>query len=531
MPTDELKNIQSGLAGKVSPQINANDLVEPPTTAKFTPPTQPNVPTRTQGTVKNVATDLTSFITAQSEEAKQLEARRQEYAALGADSTLSEMYNQKASEFGATSESLKELKDIQLQLADANTNSEVTKTKIAGAAGQTMGQAQREVTQEDRENAVRNAGLAARAAVLQGNIETGRALAKDAVDIAYQDRQLRNQNLLNQINDLSGTVDKQTQQLLDKEKRVYEEDQQRLEDLKQNIAEAVASGSASQSEIQQLNDPRMDDESKTALAQSIVGRSASTERDLKLEGMRAENAASWALTRQREADTNLKLAESGDPVAIARLGYDPNDVKGGVEGAREYEVQKTDIQAGITAAQSLLSNMEGLNLSSGAYQSPFLTTLAKNVVGTTAGFTAAGSIVPGIGTVTGGLTGLGVSAVTAPSAYSYYKTSKDQFLSDASFLINDGTFKEIVELKASGVTFGQMTEGERIAAGRAATQLAAAAIIDESGQVTGFRGDSKKITQYINEIQIAYEGRQEYLDKQYAIKPDEETEADNIWKE
>jgi hypothetical protein len=308
----------------LSPTVKAGDLASPVTAPKLTEPVVGSIPSRTTGTVKNVATDTQNFITAQSAEQDRLTQLREEYKQLGLQGSLSDLSEQKQTEFGATPEALRELKDIQLQLSDNKTASELTKTKIEGAAGQTLSQAQREVTQEDREQAVRDAGLAARAAVLQGNIETARALAKDAVDIAFQDRSLKNQNLINQINDLQGVVDGQTAQLLEADKRKYEAEQAAIKELKENIASAMISG-ASQSEIARLNDPELDDASKLALAQAIIARGANQMRNLDIAAKEATIANTYDQIADRKA--RLDLAEKAAQLEIDKATATEEEVK------------------------------------------------------------------------------------------------------------------------------------------------------------------------------------------------------------
>lgn len=302
-----------------STRIKAADLANPPKPVSLPAPVQPRLPTGTNRLVQNVARDVNGFISAQSEEAKQLKELQATYGALADQSSLSEIYNQTRADFGITPDTLQELKDIDLQLTDMNTTSDLTKTRISGASGQTFEQGQREVTQEDRENAVRSAGLAARAAVIRGNIETGTKLAQDAVNILYQDRTLKATNLLNQISILQGQVDKQTAQLLEQDKRAYEAELSRIKELKDRISTAMVSG-ATQVEIGQLNDPTLSDEDKLALAQGIVARGATQMRNLEIASKNASIAAS---------NTNrlLALASAGDQGAIKKLGFDPRAVK------------------------------------------------------------------------------------------------------------------------------------------------------------------------------------------------------------
>ncbi len=90
-------------------------------------------------------------------------------AQIAGEGTLSELFSSQQEQFGIP-QNMKTLQDLQLQLSDIDTGSDLTQTRLQGAAGQTAGQAGREITQEQRENAVRRAGTAARAAIIQGTL-------------------------------------------------------------------------------------------------------------------------------------------------------------------------------------------------------------------------------------------------------------------------------------------------------------------------------------------------------------------------
>lgn len=294
-------------AKKLVGSISASDLANPVSPAPLTPPVEPS-PLPSNGMVKAVADETNNIIAAQTEEAKQLKDLRGQFAALGEQGSLSDLYSSLSSEYELP-QNMKELKDINLQLTDMQTDSDLTKSRIAGAAGQTLGQGGREITQEDREHAIRSAGLAARAAVLQGNIETASSLVSQAVNIAYQDRTLKNQNLLAQIQDLSGVVDDQTQQLLDKEQRKYEEDQAKIAEIKQAVNAAALSGAASAQEMQQLSDPLLSDEDRLALAQGIVARGAREDRAL-------DRANTQSLIDERLTGGSTVTSSSGETLQV-----------------------------------------------------------------------------------------------------------------------------------------------------------------------------------------------------------------------
>lgn len=304
-----LKQLKTG----VQPTVSADSLMNAPKQVTVPQPVLPSIPSSTLNIAKNVARDTDGFISAQTEEAKQLKEMQATYGALNSEGSLSDVFKNTQEQYGVTPESFRELKDLQLQLNDLDTGSGVTQTRIEGAAGQTLATAQREVTQEQKENAVRSAGLASRAAVLQGNIQTATQLAKDAVNIAYQDRTLKATNLLNQIEMLQGQVDKQDAQLLEEEKRGYEAELAAIKEVKDATANAMVNG-ATQAEISQLTDPTIDDATKLALAQSITARGNNEMRGLDMEAKRsslltdqAQRANIYSQIEDRE--TRLTLAQ------------------------------------------------------------------------------------------------------------------------------------------------------------------------------------------------------------------------------
>ena len=401
----------------------------------------------------------------------------------------------------------------QINTITANRDAAVLSLEGQGR-GQTEGFVGGEQARINREAAIKALPIQAQLAAAQNKVQ----LAQDHINtwgaILMQDAQNKynfKKEQFGALKDYLTDVEKMRLAKLEKENdRKYAEKQNNIQQLTAIMADAAANGQGGLiSQIKTLNPETVTAQQLLSLAGQLRKPTTATKRDTQVVGD--------------------KLIDMQTGEVISDFSKSPANDYSTPEGARQYETQKADIQMGYNTATKLLENKTGLNLSTGAYQSPAMATLLKNVGGSVAGFGVAGSVVPGIGTAAGLATGLGVGLVTAPSAYSYNRTQKDQFLADASFLINDSTFAEIRDMKAQGVTFGNMTEGERIAAGRAATNLASAAIIDESGMVTGFRGSADNIEKYIRDIQIAYEGRQEYLDKQYAITQDDEDEAATLW--
>lgn len=345
----------------IQPTVSANDLANPAPRVNLTTPPAPTIPERTGATVNNVLGSIRST----SENARRLQEEQAAFQSFVDGSSGFDIQNQQLERFGVTPEVLKELKDVELQLSDMNTASDLTKTRIANAPGQTLAAAQRELTQEDRENAVRSAGLAARAAVLQGNIETGRALANDAVNIAMQDRTFQANAKIMQINQLKDVVDEETRQLLEVEKRNYEAELAKIEEVKTNVANAMVNG-ATQSEMAMLNDPNMSDDDKIALAQSITARGANQMRNLEMAQKSASIRASNASAALNEAELvayNKAQEDAANGILSPEQMKVANDVnkdfesqpivKAYVEGLQSYSVLEETIKNGIDGIQDI----------------------------------------------------------------------------------------------------------------------------------------------------------------------------------
>lgn len=408
-------------------QVSADTLVTPPKAPTLTPPAF--APPPRTGTADAVARDLDGLITAQTQEAADLRKKRQEFADIGALGTLGEFREQQLAEFGVP-ENLRELKDIQLQLADIDTASALTETRIEGAAGQTLGQAGREVTQEQRENAVRRTGLAAQAAVLQGNIKTATSLVNDAVNTTFQDRQLQNQNIIAQINDLSGTVDDQTQQLLDQEKVAREADQARVQEVKDAVSDAMNSGAATSQEVAQLTDINATDEDRLALAQSITARGATADRSLdravQLAELEKARRASTTVIDRGDGRKQLINSQTGEVIAT----YGEGELTSVVPFSEQSPTAEASAQIGVTLVDDLKTH-EGLNKAVGPSK-------------------------------LGRFTPLKVDVLSGDVA---------DFVASVAQLTGELTLDKLVQKKAEGATFGALSNAELFLLADSATKI------------------------------------------------------------
>ena len=200
--------------------------------------------------------------------------------------------------------------------------------------------------------------------------------------------------------------------------------------------------------------------------------------------------------------------QSGDIIRTFGAEEGPSVIK--------FEQESQEIQDDIFRVDELLSNTRGLKSATGALQSPLiggffgggLTTGANDGI-----FDKALRFTPGIGNINNAI---------------QTKNDTQDFLSGVSFMVNSATFDELMNLKAGGATFGALTEGERIAIGRAANNLSAAVEVDGSGNVTGIRASEEKATQWLNDLRLGFEEKQDLLNSQHGLNSQELAEINNI---
>lgn len=104
--------------------------------------------------------------------------------------------------------------------------------------------------------------------------------------------------------------------------------------------------------------------------------------------------------------------------------------------------------------------------------------------------------------------------------------NKADFLTDASYIINNLTFDKLKELKASGASFGALSEGELKAIGDASGVLSAMAI-KKDGQITGFKGTETKALEQIQLIQSKLQKERDALGSDL-LSPQEQLQIYNL---
>ncbi|MFS4438597.1 hypothetical protein ACMA5I_10315 [Paracoccaceae bacterium GXU_MW_L88] len=284
-----------------------------------------------------------------------------QFRALGSEEapSFSSYFENELGKLG-TPDAVNQLREANNELVRLNTQYDVQNVQIE--EGNSIGQAQREVTQNDRERAVMTAGVAARAQLLQGNIEIAQSIARDATNFAFQDRQLQLQNMGAQLDYLSRIVEGEEAQLIAERQRLLQQEAEELQFVKDNVSMAIASGGASQSEIAQMTNPMTTDEQKLAIAQSIVGRTATSDRQLQ----RRAQEASIANVYDQMAQRRIAAAQAARAQADAQA-----------DAAEKAKAQKTAASESALEIKRIAESLKGHSGMGGAVGAGFKKTVGS----------------------------------------------------------------------------------------------------------------------------------------------------------
>lgn len=407
----------------VAPEVSAESLTQP--TAPITVPepiVAEEIPTAPIAAAKE---DLSGFIAAESEEAKRLQQLRDEQASFAGDTGLSSLFQQQLERSGQP-EDMAALRDIDLQLAGLSEEGLGRQVDVNRAAGGTMAGTGRVISAEKARANVKAYGLAARASVLRGNIQMASQLATQAVQFAYQDRTLRNQNMQNQISSLQSVVDDQTAQLLEKDRRQYEEDQAQIGRIQTAVDDAMKSGVATANEVDRLTSPDTTDNERLALAQMIQAKGAKQLRDFDVAikaGQLAKLREPTVATRETkvvEVGNEKQLIDTQTGEIIATFGLDAS--------TDEIEMAKDAM---------FVNTIDGLKTHPGMAKAVGTTKLAR-------------------------FTPLTADVMTGQVA---------DFTGSVQNIVKTLTLNTFEEAKAKGMTFGAMSKDEWVILGQTATKI------------------------------------------------------------
>lgn len=320
-------------------------------------------------------------------------------------------------------------------------------------------------------------GLRAQYAIAEGNVTLANEAVAQAMDIFYKPIEMelelekkffdRNTSRMNEAQRSAADV-----RLKQAEARGAE-----IRDAKVNVSAAVASGYATAEDVAQMNALSGDPEAQNNYANQVIARGQRQ----KLAEERAARAASNSATSWTQRAQAYELATLGDPDAIAYLGFDPRATGMDMQEVFDYQNKSMETQKIFDNITEILNNPRGIKASTGISQN----VLTESIL-------------------TGG--------VLAPVSYVQIGNQKMNVMGALSSLTNTATFQEMRRLKDAGVTFGALTEGERIAIGKAADDLFSAVKVQEDGTVTGINVSEARFRTLLNNYQEKAKTYQSQLD-------------------
>ena len=463
----------------------------------------------------NLTFDIQEFRTNQAQERENF----QQLQALGGGESFIDTRTRLTQESGMVANQTR-LQDIQTQLAGLSAQSEGVQVDILNRPGATRRGNQLAMSAEQAKNNVRSFGLAAEASILQGNIESARTFVNDAMTTIYQDRQLGRQNLIDQNNALSNILDPQRAEILMQDNRRYEEEIAATQRVQSAVDLAMQSG-ATADDVKRMTDPTLTDEDRLATAQGIVSRGETEMRNLEIEQItaqinssnRANQGSTGTLSTQviQLEDGSKALVNSQTGEVIKNFG----NTNTSTDNLQKYNTEKAVLDQNIKRVDEILSNTLGVSASTGALQQDrFGGLLTGSIDAELTGAANLFRFVPGIGNI------LGSNATV---------TQKGDVLAATSFIVNNATFDKLTALKADGATFGSLSDPERVAIGKAASDLAASAITNETGEITGFRGSQEAFERNMGLVLQGYQAAEEQLTIEFGLTSLDTTEASTVW--
>ena len=161
------------------------------------------------------------------------------------------------------------------------------------------------------------------------------------------------------------------------------------------------------------------------------------------------------------------------------------------------DLLKGDIGSQTAVGTSILSRNTG-----------FWGNIGRILLGTLTGAgagAAAGSVIPGAGTVGGALVGAGAGLVgalgaTGKQAVSQLSGAEQGFLGEVAKLTSGLSLEALQQAKAQGATFGALSNAEWKILGDSATTISKWEIKDKDGNVIGYNIDEKRFKAELQKI-------------------------------
>lgn len=503
----QAKKVADVLGVTVPDKITSGDLKGTPTTPTVTPT---SVDTTTPGVLGAVESSMDQFTKTMQENKKNAQQ-----ASDTSRTAYTEGLKNAQTESGATAiqyetqgvnTAQKELDDInsQLQVEQNALRREMERIQD-NKTGASMGQVQNMVNEAESKSLRKQADLAVIQMGLQGKFNTAKAIADRAVDASME----REKNTLEALkinyedNKALFTTAEQREfdTLLSDRERKYNEELAGKKAISDYSIEAMKMGAGSDI-INAIRGAKTPEEAQAIAAgymSPIIQREQQTDMQLKqaqlkkaMQDLNGGTGLNWG-----DRAKILALAEKGDPMAIAMLGYDPATSDPKTIAANESV--KLETADALSRIDKLIGNSFGIKSSSGSFQSPMLAKIASGAALGTGVGAAAGSVVPVVGTIAGAGAGFLGGVAEGVMSGMASKREKENFLGSIEYLLSGKTFEKFIELKKNGVTFGATTEREWGAVQKAASELEAISKRDKEGKLTGFKGSEENLVRVLNE--------------------------------
>lgn len=332
-----------------------------------------------------------------------------------------------------------------------------------------------EIRNAENDSLSKQADLAVIQLSAQGRYDSARDVADRAIN-ARMDSEQKRIDLLGKVYDRNKSLFDKSEQRLFEEKqagrqRDFETEKDRLKQISDLSLDALQNG-APPALAAKMREAQTVEEAMRYGGQYIG----------LLERQKASASISAAnLSRRKDL---LALALAGDPEAVKELGYDPANLPMTTDELRANEDEYAKAREDVARVDGLLANDRGLQAVSGTIRSPMLS-----------GFFSGGKA-EGIGTLTRFTPGIGNVQGAIQSA-----NDANDFLSDASYVINNMSLDKIAAAKKEGVSFGALSDSELEIIGSSASELAAMAV-RKDGVVIGFRGSEGKVREELRQIKL-----------------------------
>jgi hypothetical protein len=411
----------------------------------------------------------------------------------------------KSKEYKDVTNAQKEVNNYTSQLNQITASSQAQQLALEGQGrGQTESFVGGEQARINREAAIAALPVQAQLAAAQGNLDFAQKQLNTVFTLRQQDAQNKFKFETDRLNTIVSFLDKaETRQYNERMKtadREYQKTQDNINYLRQLSAQARENGNTSV--IGQLG--------------ALDPASATFEQDV----ARISQGIRKPVTRSFGETKNFGTADKPDwrERNLTTGAWEPVQGVGSTGNKNNVNSQLSAVDENINRMKSLLSNTAGIKGSSGNYQPDFF---GNAFTGSFNGVTPEDGLITNLFKYTP-IIGNVISANVATN-------KKNDFLTGVSYVVNNQTFDKLKELKQGGATFGALSDSERVAIGRAASDLASSVITDQSGNVTGFRGSERNLVSNLTKVLEGYKAARDQINIENGLEVDDIQSGYSYW--